>query len=74
MSESLIKAQNAVAIAAWDIVRCQNAVNDATAVLHRCRTNLSDAHKRHDELCEQYYVNTHESWRLAIVESHRPAK
>lgn len=72
LSRSVVKAQNAVAMAAWDVMRCKDAIKEAEAQLAKCHANLQAAAMRHGELCEQY-EKTHESWRLAIVESHRPA-
>lgn len=71
--ESLVKAQNAVAMSAWDVMRCKEAIKDAEAHLAKCHENLQDAAVRHGERCEEY-ANTHESWRLSVVESHRPTK
>jgi hypothetical protein len=71
LSRSVVKAQNAVAVAAWDVMRCKEAIKEAEAHLAKCHQNLQQAAIRHGELASQY-EKTHDSWRLAVVESHRP--
>lgn len=71
LSRSVVKAQNAVAMAAWDVMRCKEALKAAEAQVAKCHENLQAAAVKHGERCSEYEL-THESWRLAIVESHRP--
>lgn len=73
LSRSVVKAQQAVANAAWEVMLCKAHLKDAEDLVAACHENLQAAAVKHGELCSQY-EKTHESWRLAVVESLRPSQ